>query len=65
MLQHQILSIDLTQSLTISQLDYFTPLIILQTAASIKLQLSQSYFLAPKDLFFFNDNMLPCEGVEK
>lgn len=33
-------------------------------AASIK-QLNQNCFLAPKDLFFFNDNMLPCEGVEK
>lgn len=56
MLQHQILSTDLPQSLTTSSCTH---------SSFKKQQLNQNSFLAPEDLGFLNDNMLPCEEVEK
>lgn len=43
----------------------FDHFILAHTAASKKQQLNQNCFLAPEDLDFLNDNMLPCEEVEK
>lgn len=49
-----------------SHVDYWVPFFISkQTAVSIKQQLNQNCFLVPKDLFFLNDNMFLCEGVER